>query len=463
MTLKLYPYQKQGINLIHTLNNGRVLLADDMGLGKSVQSYMYKQKYLGSDATTVIICPAYLKWNWADEIQRHFGIKAIILSGRKQKRIMRPGHTYIINYEILAGYIQGFKKLQPELMIIDECQKIKNKDIKSRKHVQMISRYCKHIVALSGTPIENNAVEFWSILNIIDPKEFNHFYKYAMRYSRPTRGRWGWQFSGAARTKELHRRLKKYMIRRTKKDVLKDLPDKQRILLPLKIDRISEYREAVQDFAKWMVRNHGREKAKAALIVETLTQIGYLKRLAAQLKHDSIIEWIDDYLLTGKKLIVFGIHKAVMEPLVAHYKGICTLVNGTVVGEERQKRFQAFNKDPNVKILFANMKAAGTGWSCNSTSTTAFIEFEWVPGLHTQAEDRTHGLNRGITGETSTYYYLYARETIEEKLLKTLQRKDFDVSKILDGKITENSLALYNILVKELMNESFLNKQPVNV
>jgi hypothetical protein len=78
--------------------------------------------------------------------------------------------------------------------------------------------------------------------------------------------------------------------------------------------------------------------------------------------------------------------------------------------------------------------------------------------LHTQAEDRTHGLNRGIAGETSTYYYLYAKDTIEDKLIKTLQRKDFDVSKILDGKVSSSSLALYNILIKEILNESVSNR-----
>lgn len=460
MNLKLYPYQKQGIDLIHTLNNGRVLLADDMGLGKSVQSYAYKMKYLGADATTIIVCPAYLKWNWANEIKTHFGINAKILSGRKQKKIMRPGNTYIINYEILAGYLEGFKAIKPDLLIIDECQKIKNRNIKARAHVKKISLWCDHIIALSGTPIENNAVEFWSILNIIDQKEWNHFYKYAMRYSRPTRGAWGWQFNGSARTQELHRRLKKYMIRRTKKDVLKDLPDKQRILLPLKIKKINEYHEAVNNFRKWLAKTHGEEKAKSAAAVEAIAQIGYLKRLAAQLKHESIIEWIDDYLLSGKKLIVFGIHKSVMLPLVEHYKNKCELVNGTVLGEERQRRFKAFNENPNKKILFANMLAAGTGWNCTSTSTTAFIEFDWVPGVHTQAEDRTHGLNRGIKGETSTYYYLFSQGTIEEKLIKTLQRKNFDISKILDGKVGSASLALYNILVKEILNES-LSKRTV--
>lgn len=453
MNLKLYPYQKQGIDLIHTLNNGRVLLADDMGLGKSVQSYAYKMKYLGEKATTIIVCPAYLKWNWANELQTHFGIKAKILSGRKQTKILRPGNTYIINYEILAGYIQGLKSIKPELLIIDECQKIKNRNIKARLYVYKISKCCKHVIALSGTPIENNAVEFWSVLNIIDPKEWNHFYRYAMRYSRPTKGAWGWQFNGSARTKELHRRLKKYMIRRTKKEVLKDLPDKQRILLPLHIKKIGEYHDAVNNFRKWLAKTHGEAKAKAAAAMEAIAQIGYLKRLAAQLKHDSIIEWIDDYLQSGKKLIVFGIHKSVILPLVEHYKDKCVLVNGTILGEERQKRFKSFNEDPKAKILFANMKAAGTGWNCTSTSTTAFIEFDWVPGVHTQAEDRTHGLHRGIKGETSTYYYLFSQGTIEEKLIKTLQRKDFDISKILDGGTSSINLALYDYLIKEILGE----------
>lgn len=448
--MQLLPYQAEGVDRI-TKFKGRALLADDMGLGKTIQSLYWKYKY-AKDETTIIVCPAHLKWNWKRECKVHFGIKAYVLSGTVPDRVLKPGRTYIINYDILSGWIKRLIKIQPKLVIIDECQKVKNRTIKRTKETKKLARVCEYFIACSGTPIENKPAEFWSVLNMINKEEFPNFYQYAMRYCSPKRTRWGWTFDGATKTKELNNKLNKIcMIRRRKTDVLKDLPDKVRITTPLEIQNYKEYEKAEKHFIIWLTKAFGKQRASSASKVEQMAQIGYLKRLAGTLKRKSLIEWIDNFLDSGEKLIVFGIHKSVMLPLVDHYKNCCTLVNGTVIGSERQKRVDRFNRDPGCKILFGNIQAAGSGWSCTSASNVAFAEFEWNPSLHVQAEDRIHGVKRGIAGQTSFCHYLYARNTIEEKLLKINQNKQKAISKILDGKMTKDDLNIYDILCESML------------
>jgi SNF2 family DNA or RNA helicase len=122
------------------------------------------------------------------------------------------------------------------------------------------------------------------------------------------------------------------------------------------------------------------------------------------------------------------------------------LVNGSVVGEERDRRFQKFNTHSKTRLLFGNIQAAGTGWSCNSCSTVAFVELPWTPGDLVQAEDRCHGINRGIAGQTTTVYYLLGEGTIEEKLCSSLQSKQKILSQTLDGGEQDTDINIHSLL-----------------
>jgi SNF2 family DNA or RNA helicase len=231
------------------------------------------------------------------------------------------------------------------------------------------------------------------------------------------------------------------MIRRLKSQVLKDLPAKTRSVIPLDItnkDR-KEYEEAEANFVKWLSKKSRRLALRAAK-AERLVKMGYLKRLAARLKMKQVIAWIDNFLQeTDEKLLVFGIHKSVLRELYERYKHQSVIVTGEITGRKRVHAQDLFNKNKRYRLFFGNIDAAGVQWSCTSASTTLFVEIGWVPGKHTQAEDRTHGIKRGRKGYVSQSYYLVAKGTIEERLCELVQEKQRVLEETLDGIASDSS------------------------
>lgn len=454
---KLYPFQMRGVQKIEDFG-GRGLLADEMGLGKSVQSLVWAWMFLPEDSPIVVVCPATIKEHWKREAAKHVGMRAEILYGRTPPKgyqfRMRSNTIYIVNYEILGSdkgsqntWCKFLRKLKPKLVIIDECHYISNPRAQRTKHVRGLVKGVPHVIAISGTPLTNRPAELWSILNIVRPDLFPNFIKFANRYCKPEYTPWGVQYRGATRLPELHKLLKKTcMIRRLKADVLKDLPPKTRIVVPITLSNRKEYEEAERDFAKWLRKTHPKKASKARK-AERLVKYGYLTRLAAELKKKDIIEWIDNFLQeSDQKLIVFGVHKKMVRGLQELYRKKSVRIDGSVPQKERMGIVDEFIGKKQIRMLFGNIKAAGTGWSAKGVSNGLFTEFGWRPGDITQAEDRTHGIGRGTKGIRSTWYYLVAKGTIEEDLVKLLQKKQRIISATLDGSKEGQDLNLYDQL-----------------
>lgn len=450
MLTKPRQYQRKGARMIHRFN-GRALLADDMGLGKSLQSLLYAHK-TPKARPIIVVCPAGLKLNWQDECRIHFGMRAEVLSGMKVPRagLRTPHQVIIVNYDILGAWLPFLRRLKPQLIIVDECHYIMNPKALRTKRVKKLCRRVKRVIMLGGTPMVNRPVEMYPALNILRPDVFPSFFAYATRYCQPRRRPWGWEFKGATNLDELHQLLTStVMIRRLKQDVLKDLPPKLRIVVPLEIQDRKQYDFAMKNFLLWMKKNHST-KAKKAGKAEQLTKMGYIKRLIAELKLKSVIDWIDNYLAdSDSKLLVFGHHKAILRPLAKHYGRRAVLVDGTVTGRARHKAYKRFNTAPRVRLLFGNMKAAGVGWNAK-THSVAKVELAWTPGDHTQAEDRAWGLGRGVKNTPTTIYYLIARNTYEEVLCRIIQQKQKILSETLDGKGKGIILDVFDLLMKEL-------------
>jgi SNF2 family DNA or RNA helicase len=179
-----------------------------------------------------------------------------------------------------------------------------------------------------------------------------------------------------------------------------------------------------------------------------------LRMLVGELKIAGIIEWINSYLEeTNEKLIVFGIHYRVLKPLYHHFQKISVLVNGEVTQAARDAAERRFHTDPNCRLLFGNIRAAGEAWSCKCTSTTAFVELDWVPGAHSQAEDRVYGVGRGLPGVPALAYYLLAFNTMEERMCRLLQAKQKDIDLAMDGKVTKEGVNLFDQVMKMLYEE----------
>jgi len=447
---KLYKHQKEDVAALESLD-GRSLLASEMGVGKTVSVLTYLKRH-PELRPAIIVCPATLKWVWEAQAKQHCNLRTTILSGRKTPKmgLRNEKEIFILNYDILDAWKEYLIGLKAKIVVYDEAHNAKSPSAKKTKALKAICKGIPHVIAISGTPLTNRPAELFSTLNILWPKEFPSFTQFAHKHCAPKWKPWGWDFRGASHLPELHSKLKRLgMIRRLKKDILKDLPTKTRIIVPIDIQNRSEYKKALTDFINWLGAI-SPAKAKRASKAEEIVKIGYLVRLAAELKMKSVFEWIDNFFEeSDDKLIVFACHKMIIQMLRERYKGICVGITGTTSQKDRKIAVQNFQKNPKTKLFVGNIRAAGVGIDLYAASTVAFVETGWVGEEVIQAEDRSHRI-----GQTKNVvvYYLISKDTIEEDLCRILQNKHDIVTKILDGKNArkESRLSVHDQLIKIL-------------
>jgi SWI/SNF-related matrix-associated actin-dependent regulator 1 of chromatin subfamily A len=427
-----YPFQSEDMKRMEHFE-GRVLLAWEMGLGKSFQSLLYaKQNNL---SPVIIVCPASLKWNWEREAAKHVQMRAEIIEGTKAPKtkwtLTRP-KIVIINYDILTPqWIKLLRRLKPQLVIVDEGHYIQSIKTRRTKAVKKLCKGIKYILCLTGTPMTNRPRNLWPMLNLLQPNHFPNFHEFGHRYCRPEWTRWGWKFDGASHLDELRDMLHlTCMIRRLKTEVLKELPEKQRIVIPMSIQKRSEYDHALQDFAAWLRQTHPGV-SRRILKAEELVKAGYLKRLVAELKLPGVFEWVENFLQdTDGKLILFAIHTKIIRALHEKFKNCSTYVDGSVTGRKRQVAIDQFQHDKKTRIIVGQLQAASVGWNGTAATAVAFAELGWTPGEHDQAEGRAHRIGQH---NAISCYYLVGRNTIEDKLCKLLHSKQKNLTRILDG------------------------------
>lgn len=457
-----YRYQKIGVWKIHKWK-GIALLADDMGLGKTFQVLLYMRIFL-DEGPFVVVCPATAKWVWWQQAAEHVGMRVEILERRTPPKNLTalsvdPKNTiYVVNYDILGSafgrtrtWCKFLRKLKPTLVVADEGQYICNTTAKRTINFRDLSRKCKHRIITTGTPMDDNPSQLWSLLNILRPSMFPAYMPFVKRYCRVSLTPWGPKIVGGRRLKELNKVLRKTcMIRRRTEQVVKDLPPKTRVIVPIDLPDIKTYKEAERDLIAWL-RATEKYRGASSRRMERMSKVMFLKHLVGQLKVKAVKNWIDDFLSgTDEKLVVFGHHRDVLGPLHETYKN-SVKIDGSIVREKRMNAITKFLNDDNCRLCFGNLKAAGSAWSAKGVTKSLFIELWWKPGVHAQAEKRTHGIGRGRKGETSTSYYLIAKNTIEERLLSILQERQEITDKTLDGKVLDDTFDAFDQLEKSLL------------
>lgn len=471
--IPLYPFQEKGVAFIEA-NKGRALIGDEMGLGKTVQALAYLQLH-SNLRPAVIIVPASLKLNWEREINRWLtdNQKTEIISGKEIHTLNKDTDIFIINYDILPEWQSTLSKLQPKILITDECHYYKNNKALRTKAVMKLGKSCNHIIALSGTPIVNRPIEILNAVSLIDPQLFPNRWHFLMRYCGAKNNGYGWDFTGSSNTKELHEKLtKSIMIRRLKKDVLQDLPEKTKSFVPIKLNNKKEYQAAESNFIRYIKNNietdfkqqlvgfmekyniesidfgsYELEKIKAekASKINILTEIEGLKQLAVEGKIKGVIDWIKDFLESGKKLVVFTTHKFTIDKLYNEFKNMSVKVDGSVIGTKRQKAVDYFQNDSSIRLFFGNIKAAGVGITLTAASSVAIVEYPWTPGELEQAIDRVHRIGQKYPVNA---YLLMALNTIEERIAHLLDKKQVVLNAVLDGQDTQEET-----LLTELINQ----------
>lgn len=469
---KLRPFQNYGVQFLDRLN-GRGLIGDEMGLGKTVEALAYLQLH-PEKRPVVIVCPASLKTNWYRETVKWITDpedEIVILSGKPKRNQVPPkAKIYIVNYDILVnkrktdpetrkkadipatgwadhfnltGLVQGVK---PEVIILDEAHYIKNRNALRTKAVKKLCRGIPSVIALTGTPIVNRPVEMYNTIQILDPDLFPSFFNFAMRYCGAVNNGWGWDFNGSSNVKELHDKLTaRIMLRRLKKDVLKELPEKERSVVLFELTNRRNYDRAETDFIAWL-RAQDPEKATAAEKAETLVRIEKLKQLAIEGKIDACIEWIENFLDAGRKLVVFTTHQNTLDRVVKHFGNQAVKLDGSTSQVKRQDAVDDFQTKDRIRLFVGNLKAAGVGLTLTAASDTCFLELGWTPGEHDQAEDRVHRI--GQEADRVSAWYLLADETIEAEISELLDEKRKVIGRILDGKEADQGSLLGNLMRK---------------
>ena len=474
-TNELYKYQIEGVHFLEQ-KNGRALIADEMGLGKTVQALSWLKLH-PEFSKVLVICPASLKINWQREAERWALLDMTILNGTTPHKIKND--DVIINYDILSYWEKYLKLKRFDVIIFDEAHYIKNNKAKRTKAFKRLVKAVPRLIALTGTPIENKPIEIYNIVKVIDPSIFPDATDFAIEFCGAKKTRFGWDKNGATNTLRLNKILSSsIMIRRKKVDVLKDLPEKQIIKVPFEINNRIEYDQAETEFVEFLKKKFNTENLTEEILEElkqfakrndievseelttdeirlikehkferiasapVLAQIELLKQLAVKGKIDQIIEWIENFLESGEKLVVFAVHKKVVSQLMEKFKHIAVKVDGSVSQKQRQEAVDKFQKDVKTRLFIGNIKAAGVGITLTAASNAAIIEFPWSPGELNQAADRIHRITQT---KQVTIWNLVGESTIEEKIITLLKKKEKVITKILDGKQYEDQSILMDL------------------
>ena len=440
--MELFPFQKKGVAFIEA-KNGRCLIADSMGLGKTAQALAWLQLH-PENRPAIVVVPASLKLNWEREAKMWMeDPKVQILSGRKPNTPI-IGEIVIINYDILASWIGKLQEIKPMVLVVDEIHFVKSNSAKRTKAIKVLGKNIPHIIGLSGTPIVNRPVEAFNALKLIDPTITPDFWHFVHRYCGAKHNRYGWDFSGASNTQELHDKLTStIMLRRKKEDVLTDLPDKLYSVINLEITNRREYTKAETNFIAWVKETRGKDAAKKASNAEAFAQIEALKQLTIAGKMKQAVEWVKDFLDIDGKLVVFATHKATIDTLMQEFKGIAVKIDGSVSGQARQDAVDRFQNDDTIKLFVGNIKAAGVGITLTAASNVAFLELPWGSAELDQASDRCHRIGQK---DTVNVYYLLGANTIEETISALIDSKRKVLDAVLDGKETDESSLLSELL-----------------
>jgi len=420
----LYLHQPTAVDFIHS-RNGTCILADDMGVGKTIEALWYvKEQPLIKKI--LIVSPASVLYKWKAEVSKWLERDSEVI--RKGSQEFPANDIWIVSYSLMPNIVNRMVEMDFDLLILDECHYVSSPKAKRSNAVRLIKS--ERTLFLSGTPFLNRPIELWNILSMINPGEWGSYWKFAARYcdSQVIR-RFGKQFvdvSGSSNLEELSARLQNIMIRRTRHEVLKDLPELTRTFLPIELNSYSEYNKAIADLKQWLRDNKGEDRRLTAL-----TKLGYLRYLVGISKVPMAVEVVQDLLNAdvNRKVVVYAHHRDVVDKLK---EALAEFGCETIVGDdnplqrsETNRRFQ----DKELPRVLVISSAGGEGIDLYRADSIVFVEREWNPSKEEQAEGRLHRI--GQVNPVSAYY-LVAKRTIDEHIDYLISQKRGIIGAILN-------------------------------
>lgn len=462
-----YPYQSEGI--AYGLDKKRLIIGDEPGLGKTLQSIGIVDT--ANAYPCLVICPSSLKINWQREFEKFTDKSAIVLDNAVRTTwpyLLKMGmhHVAIVNYESLRKYfvwdIKGGKSFRlkdvvfcPQIrmfrsVIIDESHRVKDPSAHQTIFTKGITTGKEWIILLSGTPVVNRPEDLVAQLSIMGRlQEFGGRTKFMADYCTDPKDK---KAEPAVPLSVLSNQLyANCMIRREKAKVLPQLPDKTRVDLYVDISNAPEYNLAAADLAEYL-RQYTEctdWEIRRKMRMEALVRFMTLRQLATLGKVAQAVDFIRTFLDSGKKLIVFCSLHEVVDALCKAFPRAVT-VTGRDSAASKQAAVDSFQNNPDVQLIVCSIKAAGVGLTLTASSNVAFIELAWTYADCCQCEDRAHRIGQK---DNVTCYYLLGRGTIDQTIYSLIHKKKSIAAEIMNS---DDDIPTDEMYFDELV-ASFLN------
>lgn len=449
----LREYQEYGYRWLNYLLENRIggCLADDMGLGKTLQAITLITKlHQEPGKKSLVVMPKSLIYNWENEIQK-FSPKlkcGIYYGNLRNTEVFKENDVTLTTYGTVRNDIESLKELDFDMVILDESQNIKNINAQTTKAIMLLNT--KHRIALSGTPIENNLSELYSLFRFLNPSMFGTIEEFNTFYATPIQ-----RDNDREAVEELKKKIYPFILRRIKKDVLKDLPDKieKTMFIEMTAEQKKIYEERRAYYYK-MVHEQIKEKGMGGSQFYILQALNELRQITScpEVKNETVLSGkrevlinnITDAVENGHKVLVFTNYIKSIESICKDLEkyGIPYL-SMTGATKDRQGLVDKFQKEKKYKVFIMTLKTGGVGLNLTAADTIFIYDPWWNKTVENQAVDRAYRLGQD---RTVFAYKLIMKDSIEEKILKLQESK----SQLLDSLISDDGVSVKSLTEKDI-------------
>lgn len=458
-TGELRTFQQEGLAFL--LHNRRCLLADEMGLGKTVQALAFLAAT--GDYPALIIVPPHLVINWTKEIKRflvppsppgqppvlfeneyHINDRVHVIRGLKPYDLP-PASIYIIHYLLLRGWKRYLPSFGFKAAIFDEIQELRHRGTEKYSAASLVAESAPDVIGLSGTPIYNRGGEIWNVMNVLEYHCLGDWDAFTREWC------YGYGSDTVVKPDLLGDYLKRegLMLRRTKEQVLKELPPKRRVVQAIDCDRGiygNLIQEAVEKAGTLDTIKDAFERGRA-----TREIVNSARQATGIAKAGYVAAFVKMLLEAGEKVLLFAYHHAVFDIYTEELKEFNPVrITGKENSREKDRSVEAF-KEGRSPVTIISLRAAAGIDGLQSATCVVFGELDWSPAIHSQAEDRAHRM--GNQGDSILCYYLVSDEGSDESIQEALGLKVSQFVGLMGDKAeSEEDRALAQVVATEHMN-----------
>lgn len=430
LNAKLRNYQVEGFNWLNEIANLKVggILADEMGLGKTIQIIAFLLSQKGKKS--IVITPTSLIYNWRDEFNKFApSLKVGIIHGDKKNRVVMMEKDFdviVTTYGLIKNDYEYYKEKEFDFCIIDEAQNIKNSKAQNTKYVKAIKAGCR--IALSGTPMENNLMELWSIFDYIMPGYLLSEAKFKEKYLKEDM------------YDELKELIKPFILRRLKKDVIDELPNKieKKFMVEMEKNQKAVYQSYIKEVRQKLYSGEDNKitvfsyltKLRQLCLDPSLILDDYVGRSA---KIEAALNIVNMAIAENRKVLIFSQFTSVLQKLGSELseKNIGYLyLDGSTKANKRVEMVKEFNESEDLKIFLISLKAGGTGLNLTSSDLVLHFDPWWNPAIEDQATDRAHRIGQQNIVEVIK---LIAKDSVEENIIRLQEDKRELINKVISG------------------------------